>query len=85
MYQLYWSPARGAFVVEAVLEELGLKGELPMGLVVLKSGVTSDPNAIRKELVAKSATRSAPSPPSSSSPSSPACPRPAPARSCAAP
>lgn len=24
MYQLYWSPATGAFVVEAVLEELGL-------------------------------------------------------------
>jgi glutathione S-transferase len=27
MYQLYWSPATGAFVVEAVLEELGLPYE----------------------------------------------------------
>ena len=30
-----------------------LKGELPLGLVVLKAGVTQDPEAIRQELVAK--------------------------------
>ena len=30
-----------------------LKGELPMGLVVLKAGVAREPEAIRRELVAK--------------------------------
>ena len=30
-----------------------LKGELPLGLVVLKAGVTQDPNRIRDELIAK--------------------------------
>ena len=30
-----------------------LKGELPLGLVVLKAGVTRDPETIRKELVAR--------------------------------
>jgi propionyl-CoA synthetase len=30
-----------------------LKGELPLGLVVLKAGVTTDPATIQKELIAK--------------------------------
>ena len=62
-----------------------LKGELPLGLVVLKAGVA--PRRTRRSARSwspGSATRSAPWRRSSSSPSSTACRRRARARSCAA-
>ena len=60
-----------------------LKGELPCGFVVLKSGVTRAPREIERRSSAWCAKRSARSRRSSSRSPCSACPRPAPARSCA--
>ena len=63
-----------------------LKGEVPCGFVVLKSGVDRPPTEIEARARRRScARRSARSRPSSSPSRSGGCRRPAPARSCAAP
>ena len=63
-----------------------LKGELPMGLVVLKAGAHRRPCHPPRRAHRQGPRGDRPrGRPSSSSPSSPACPRPARARSCAAP
>ena len=54
MTTLYEREAGRGFDVEQRQSEVDqLKGELPLGLVVLKSGVARDPETIRKELVAQ--------------------------------
>ena len=62
-----------------------LKGELPLGLVVLKAGAERPEAEIEKELISACARRSGRSRRSSWWRWSSACPRPARARSCAAP
>ena len=61
-----------------------LKGELPCGFIVLKSGVNRPPTDIEKECSRSCATRSARSRRSSSPSPSPACRKRAPAKFCAA-
>ena len=62
-----------------------LKGELPLGLVVLKAGRHRDPADIRQELVARVRDRDRPGGGlQAGGRGQRACPRPAPARSCAA-
>ena len=62
-----------------------LKGEVPCGFVVLKSGVSTPPTWSRPSSSASCGRRSAPSRPLSSRSPSAACRRPAPARFCGAP
>ena len=62
-----------------------LRGQVPLGLVVLKAGVDrADDEIAARARAASCATRSARSRASATRGSSPACRRPAPARSCAA-
>jgi hypothetical protein len=61
-----------------------LKGQVPLGFVVLKSGVDRDPAEIEKELVALVRDEIGPVAAFKLAPRSSACPRRARARSCAA-
>ena len=62
-----------------------LKGEVPIGFLVLKAGVNRDATAIEKEVVDLVRERSVPSPRSRPRSSWRVCPRPALAKFCAAP
>ena len=81
-----WPPTRPSPNARSSGSGIALKGEVPCGFVVLKAGVARPPDGdrarTRRRWCARGSARWRPS--SSRSPSA-ACPRPAPARSCAAP
>ena len=62
-----------------------MKGQLPLGLLVLNAGVERDPAGIVSELIAQVREKSARWPRSNSAPWSSGCPKRGPARFCVAP